>query len=835
MTRLARICALLLVLALGAGAGMGPTGAMAQPAAQSATIDYEAWERTAKRADEAIEAGRASTPILEDLRQELVNWRQRFQQRQNVNSSAIATVQRQLDALGPPPEDGTESAEIAAQRQELTQRLGVLREPVRNAELAYSRAEGLIAGIDAIIRARQTEEVLEFGPSPMNPAHWPRGLRALYDAVDDIRVEVASAWRNDVQRAETKENLPAVILLTLVGMILLLRGRRWSKTLSLRILCDDPGAGRWLLGFIASFGSLLLPYLGVFALTEALYATGLVGLRGEQMLTALLPAAFAFLLARWLASRVFPTEEARSLPLQLDRDQRRFGRWYGALLGAAAALSYFLREISLIADWDPRQIVVIQFPFLVICGLLLWRLAGLLRAHVQAEAEAEGEENYRSCTVRVLALALLTLAVLTPVLGAVGYFKLAQWLLYPSLASLQLLALLLVLQRLVTEIYVLITGNRQGAAESLLPVMLGFVIVLASLPVFALVWGARVADLREIWMSFASGISIGGVRISPTAFVTFALVFGLGYAATRLVQGTLKSTILPKTRLDAGGRNAMVSGIGYLGIFLAAIIAITSAGIDLSSIAIVAGALSVGIGFGLQTIVSNFVSGIILLIERPISEGDWIEVGGTHGTVRDISVRATIIETFDRSDVIVPNADLVSGRVTNYTRGNTVGRVIVPVGVAYGTDTKRVDKILQEVAENHPMVMAFPAPVVLFRGFGASSLDFEIRAILRDVNWVMSVHSEMNHEIARRFVEEGIEIPFAQTDIWLRNPETLRGSPAGQGQTPEQGQGAAPVSASQPAAARRADDTPMIPTVTPTVTAVGQGMAGEGQKAGAYG
>jgi len=747
-----------------------------QPAGSQAAPDFDEWDKVAQRAEEAVEEARASTPALEELRSELARWREQFAAAQDINSSTISTVQRQLEALGPVPENGQESGEIAAQREDLTARLGELQAPAKRAELAHSRADGLIKGIDQIMRDRQTDALLDFGPIPLNPVHWPGTISTLVESARSLHSEALAQWGKSSQPDELLGTLPVSGVLVLLGTVLLARGRRWSKRLTRRVLKNGESAVRWIVAFVISLGSFVLPFFGLFLISMSVWLTGLVGMRTDDVIETLLEAALIYLVARWLATRVFPSDEDQAISHRLDADERLAGRWYGALLGLVMGLHLVLEEITRIFGWSEAADNVVFFPLAVLAALLLWRLGRLLVLHSSESVDETGEETYRARMTRLMGRLLVVLAVIAPVLAAVGYVSLSKFLLFPSVLTLMGFAALVVLQRLVIEIYAAVSGNRDSAAESLIPVLVGFVLVLVSMPVFALIWGARVTDLTELWTQFVEGITIGDTRISPTIFLTLAVVFVMGLLATRLLQGALKNSVLPKTKIDPGGRNAIVSGVGYIGIFLAALIAITSAGIDLSSLAIVAGALSVGIGFGLQNIVSNFVSGIILLIERPISEGDWIEVGGQHGTVRDISVRSTRIETFDRTDVIVPNADFVSGTVTNYTRGNTIGRVIVSVGVAYGTDTRRVEEILLEIARAHPLVLLNPAPYVVFQNFGASSLDFEIRAILRDVNFVLNVKSDMNHEIARRFAEEEIEIPFAQQDIWLRNPEVLPGA-----------------------------------------------------------
>jgi len=768
--------------------------------AADAGPDYAAWEALASRA-EAATADRTSTDsALDRMRAQLADWREALLVAQSANSTRIATLRTQIAALGPAPAEGeTEADELATRRTELTDQLVRLQAPGIAADEAYRRADGLISEIDRIVRERQADELLRLWPMPINPANWPAAMRALTDTGVRLWAETRTAVARPAARQQLADNLPLILALLVFAMVLIWRGRHWMEHLTWRLQEHASARGAKIWALLVSLGQIVIPSVGVMALTHALQLTGLLGAVGSVVVEVFPAIGFMFFAARWLGGRIFPKGSTKDSALTLTPERRAEGRFHVASFGVLLGLD-MLRAAAM----DPVRVgdaaqAVLSLPILVVGGLQLLRIGQLLLLHVRNGAAAGGTPGYRDRLIVILGRVTIAVGVVGPVLAAVGYVSAGQAMVYPAAMSLGLAGMLYILQTLVGDVYALATRNEEAGREALIPVLVGFVLTLATAPLFALIWGARLADMTELWTRFREGFQLGETRVSPTDFLFFAMLFAFGYGLTRLFQGALKTTILPKTSLDQGGQNAIVAGVGYVGIFLAGLVAINSAGIDLSGLAIVAGALSVGIGFGLQNIVSNFVSGIILLIERPVSEGDWIEVGGVQGVVKAISVRSTRIQTFDRTDVIVPNTDLIAGQVTNWTHFNLSGRLIVPIGVAYGSDTRKVERILREIAEAQPLAVLNPPPLIAFMGFGADAMNFEIRVILRDVNFSLSVRTEINHAIATRFAKEGVDMPFAQRDLWIRNPDAIR------------------EALSKPAPAARPESAPAALAVTPQI------------------
>lgn len=763
-----RLCVVLLAVSV-AGGGR----------AQDAP-DFETFRSFANSVETDLREGRASDDAFEELRRSLVEWREQFLARQDANAVEVDALRAQLDALGPAPAEGeSEPDDIAERRADLTAELADARQPRIRAEEAYARANALIGRIDDTLRDRQTAALFQHQPTPLMPDLWADAWVELGQASAEIQTEISQNIANRLERGTLWDRLPIVILLLVVALVLVVRGPGWVEHLIRRVEARSGEQGRIVYGFLVSLGAIAVPIIGISLINAALISTNILGPTGRSAALGINLAIFVYAASRWLGRRVFPDSEGVPSPLTFDGRLHPRGRRLSLGLGISVGILLFIRILDSAGAFTPEALSVFSLPVFVFLGVVLFRLGKILTRVGQAETDADSTSGFPIFVIRILGRAVQAVAVVSPLAAAIGYHQLAEALLLPTALTLGVFALLGILHLVFRAAFGLFRGmTAEESSRALTPVLFSFVLGIASLPLIALIWGARLTDIGELWARFRAGVRLGDTTISPGAFLTFALIFAFGFLLTRLVQGTMRSSVLPRTRIDKGGQNALISGLGYVGMTLAALAGITSAGIDLSSLAIVVGALGVGIGFGLQNIVNNFVSGIILLIERPISEGDWVEINGQMGYVRSISVRSTRIETFDRTDVIVPNGDLISGTVTNWTRGNSIGRAIVPVGVAYGTDTRKVERVLKEVAEAHPIVAVHPPPQVLFIGFGADSLDFEIRAILTDVSFLLSARSDMCHEIARRFQEEGIEIPFAQRDIWLRNPEALSRGPS---------------------------------------------------------
>ncbi|MGH8502483.1 MAG: mechanosensitive ion channel domain-containing protein [Gammaproteobacteria bacterium] len=290
------------------------------------------------------------------------------------------------------------------------------------------------------------------------------------------------------------------------------------------------------------------------------------------------------------------------------------------------------------------------------------------------------------------------------------------------------------------------------------------------------VWGLSAQGQDALARYLLEGFEVGPVNVVPSQLLMALALFAVLLSVAAWFKKQLDERWLRKTRLEHGARDATVTISGYVGAALAGFIALTVAGVDFKNLAIIAGALSVGIGFGLQNIVNNFVSGLILLFERPIRVGDWVVVGTTQtqGVVKRISIRSTQILTFDLADVIVPNSQLIADQVTNWMLRDVRGRVCIPLAVAYGSDTALVKKTLLDVAAAHPAPIkdgSLPPPIVLFLRFGATALEFELRFFIRNVQDRSIITSDINLAIDVAFRKAGIQLPYSlhdmRTDSWL--------------------------------------------------------------------
>lgn len=441
---------------------------------------------------------------------------------------------------------------------------------------------------------------------------------------------------------------------------------------------------------------------------------------------------------------------------------------------------------SAIFDTEPpgNLIGLIRIGLGAMLGLALMRVIWLLRKHL--------------LIVKQLHLHFLSIIVILVAIGALalGYSNFATFLFRGIFGTFFILLLGWLLIRIPVEIFDSMDAD-SGAASwqkklrkkmdlesgqifpGLIWLRLVHILVVGSLIIIALLrlWGMSEQSFNLMVANIISGYKIGEFTLEPLNILSGLLILSFGILLTQFIKRSLAQNWLERTNLSRGAKEATVTITGYTGITLAFFIGLSAAGIKFGNLAIIAGALSLGIGFGLQNIVNNFISGLILLFERPIRRGDWIQVGASEGYVKDISIRSTVIHTFNRADIIVPNSELISNQVTNMMLNNQYGRIIIPVRVAYGTDTELVLDTLRGVAEIHPDALREQGKLqiqVFLRSFGETAMNFELRVHIRDVEKLLVVTSELNLAIDKAFRKAGIEMPLPRQVVILDRGDNYR-------------------------------------------------------------
>jgi len=772
------------------------------------TRELEVVERIMGYSDLTPALGDSLVLRLQELVQNIRPIRSRIESR-------VLDIQTAIRALGPIPDAEQTVPEpdpIAAERTRLNEFLRQERSSLALADLALARARTLENQIGAERRNRLLSHLSDQGPLPFELST----IRGAPTVVADYLATVVDIyqrwWRGLTNRTDSTQFLFFGGLVILAGFAAALWIRRELLRRFGHYDCDEPPPySRRLIGAVADgaakgiLPAAILIVIIIRSETESATIFGefgaLIGLAAGNLMvfilvTALLDAVLSPNDPNWRLTDLPPERGHRIMrlvtPLALLFCIDEF------VIRSAEAVP------SIAAIVTPAFLSAWTFAFNLAQGVFalallrpsLWRATegdpDLGEAEPDDEEEQETRRRRRRPFWHTVHLVLVATTFVGTIAPAAGFTNLGNYLMNNILGTAVVIAILYILRGLFREGIGMATGSvlvkdRLGVSHSsrsrykiAARFLLDFLILAAGISIVAPNWGVSQTDLFRFIGTAATELEIGSVTISLTDIVLAIVVFIVSLGLIQALKRSLSERILPETEIEESVRHSITAGTGYIGFVLAAALAIAVAGVDLTNVALIAGALSVGIGFGLQNIVNNFVSGMILLIERPIKVGDWVVVGTNEGFVKQINMRATEIETWQRASVIVPNADLLSQALTNWTHKDKIGRVDVQMGVALDSDIPKVCEIMIEVGKAHPKCRRHPEPHALVMSVGESRINLELRIFTSDVIWVMWIASDLRKEVLRRFKEEGIVIPYEQRVIHM-----LEGDPMARHPRPE--------------------------------------------------
>ncbi|MEM1381389.1 MAG: DUF3772 domain-containing protein [Pseudomonadota bacterium] len=707
-------------------------------------------------------------------------------------------VQQLIEQLGEAPAEGVEGPILAQQRRELNASYAQLADAAVQSADNLSLSVRLAERIASQRRDAFTGQLFARGPILLSAEPWRVASRTLVDDWAAARAGVGGWLRNDVfpqDRVGSRIALIAAVGAAIAAIIFLRREiqRRLTRVTD---HWEPLPSRRVLVAGIRTVVFIVFGLIAAFCLYEALRSQNALPTDAGSFIRAMWLGLAILLFAQGAAQGFLAPDEPRWRVTNLDTGRVLVIR--ALTLGAATTLvtDLFIRRGAELLGDSPSlafvqkgiSAIVLAVILLLIARSSLWRTAASPDPEPAEDPDtadaSEAPENALKPKTDLWVLlrrAARFASGLSIVAALAGFVEFAHFIMVRSFIFLALITCFLFLRAALREGVRFIdarfssesvsgeSGDVEANDERLLFYWTGVIIdVLAFLifvPPVLVLSGAAWGDVRGWVLDAVFGFRIGQFDVSIAKFIAAGATVAALLWLTGLVRKGLENSVFPKSRLDEGVQNSLKTLVGYVGLIVAVAAGVGALGVDLSSLAIIAGALSVGIGFGLQSIVNNFVSGLILLFERPIKVGDWIVTASGEGIVKKISVRSTEIETFDRSSIIVPNGELISSSVTNWTHKNKTGRVVVAVGASYNSKAEHVISVLQDIANTSPDLLPFPAPTVVFENFGDSSLDFSVRGFVKDVGTSLGARTRLRVAIHDRFREEGIEIPFPQRDL----------------------------------------------------------------------
>ncbi len=762
--------------------------AIAKKAKTATGIDIDAkiksWREDLDRAEQRMHDPKTDYKILDDLRTELFNLRADAEAFWKQLEPALNSASDNLQALPPAPAQGQapEPEQAALYRAETTAYHGYLNSARGSLDGTHSRITKLIGHLLDIRRSRVTSSLFQRSPGVFSLETWEKAPAQIVEAANKARHAVIDWW----DAGDDDQILPLVgvalaiwLGLRVFMMAAVRRLRRWeegSEPPFWRRASD--AAGIILLRSIPVILPLVFLYRTVDSVQafpddiSRLFYSGARAIIVIVVVNALVSTALSPTDRRW---RLIPASNAAAV--RISSLMLTLALIYGAASFMQTAAYLFKTSGS------PR-LALIVLPNVAV--------ALLVAAILQTPLREDRKDGMASSSwLRILRVPVWLMVIAILATGAAGYVSLSRFIAQQLIVTGTVLAIVYLLLlwadgvtqamgsdssatgRWLAATAKLDHGSRQRLS---IPVslFLKFAVLLAAIPLILNQWQFSWPDIFEWYRQLFFGFHVGNTQVSLAALLAFVVIFTLGYFAAKFFQQWLDSQVLKPAGLSGGLRESIRTAVGYIGISAAALVALSYAGFNLSNLAIVAGAFSVGIGFGLQSVVNNFVSGLILLAERPIKVGDLVVAGGEEGYVRKISVRSTEIETFDGANVLIPNSFFISEKVKNWTLRNNTGRVTIKVSVSHGVDPRQVTEILLKVAQDHPSVTAMPASSVYFDDFGAGTLDFKLFAFIHDLNASSSVRTQLRLAILDAFDAAGITIASQQTDVALRDVDWLK-------------------------------------------------------------